>query len=338
MERKYYDILTDELRWKLERSTLYDIWKKLKEKDEREALEILNEISKEFLELEISKDINILSNILIRELERVSEKKEDIKFLRRELKFLKKIRNRLNDLTNLEKRDAYISLSGKRIRYKKVLRDTLNLLKDLKAKLIENVEKEDFINALLYYSEYMKNVYRAISLLSLKQIRSFSKALKVDPLTGLLNRRVLPYILRDVLELSLYTETPFSIAMVDIDNFKKINDTYGHLFGDKVLKEVAKIIKKNLRRSDYAFRYGGEEFLILMPSTELKDAVRILEKIRKEVENTPICWQGKEIRVTISVGVCSDVYNGLKSPEEYIKCADEKLYLAKRTGKNRVVF
>ncbi|AAC06589.1 GGDEF domain-containing protein [Aquifex aeolicus] len=338
MERKYYDILTDELRWKLERSTLYDIWKKLKEKDEREALEILNEISKEFLELEISKDINILSNILIRELERVSEKKEDIKFLRRELKFLKKIRNRLNDLTNLEKRDAYISLSGKRIRYKKVLRDTLNLLKDLKAKLIENVEKEDFINALLYYSEYMKNVYRAISLLSLKQIRSFSKALKVDPLTGLLNRRVLPYILRDVLELSLYTETPFSIAMVDIDNFKKINDTYGHLFGDKVLKEVAKIIKKNLRRSDYVFRYGGEEFLILMPSTELKDAVRILEKIRKEVENTPICWQGKEIRVTISVGVCSDVYNGLKSPEEYIKCADEKLYLAKRTGKNRVVF
>jgi len=338
MERGYFEFLTGEAIGELEGSTLYDLWKKLKERNEKEALDILMDISKEILEVEVSKDIDIISNILIRELERITEKKEDFNFLKGELKFLRKIRNRLNDLTSLENKDASIYISGKKIKYKRVLKKTLKLLKKLKENLIQNLEKEDFINALLYYSEYIKNVYRVISLLSLKRISSFSKALKVDPLTGLLNRRVLPFILRDVLELSMYTEAPFSIAMIDIDDFKKINDTYGHLFGDKVLREVAKTIKKNLRRSDYVFRYGGEEFLTLMPSTELKDAVKVLEKVRKEVEETPICWKGEETKVTISVGICSDVYNGSKSPEDYINCADQKLYIAKKTGKNKVVF
>jgi len=337
MEKKTGEISKEELVRELEKSTLYDLWKQLKEHNEEEALDKLNEIAKDFLELEVSKDIDILRNVLIRELEKITENKEDVSFLRRELKFLKNVWKRLNDLTTLENKEASVYYTGGKVKYSDVLKNTLKLLKNLKVKLIENIEKEDFINALLYYSEYMKNVYRVISLLSIKQIKSFSKAIKVDPLTGLLNRRVLPYILKDVLELSMYSESPFSIAMVDIDNFKQINDTYGHLFGDKVLKEVAKIIRKNLRKSDYVFRYGGEEFLILMPSTEPKSAMRILERIRKEVEEAPLHWKGKEVRITISVGVCSDIFDGTKNTEDYIKCADEKLYIAKKTGKNKVV-
>jgi len=164
-----------------------------------------------------------------------------------------------------------------------------------------------------------------------------NEELRKDPLTGLLSRRYLYPIFKDILDLSYYTEMPFSVALMDIDNFKKINDEYGHLVGDCVLKKTANVIKVALRKSDYIFRCGGEEILVLMPSSGKEKAFNILEGIRKKVEEGIFNCNGKRVKVTASIGICSDISNGIKLPENYISCADKKLYIAKRTGKNKVV-
>jgi diguanylate cyclase (GGDEF)-like protein len=123
--------------------------------------------------------------------------------------------------------------------------------------------------------------------------------------------------------------------MADLDYFKKINDTFGHLAGDEALKHFVNIIKRNLRKSDYVFRIGGEEFLILLPNTELKDAAEIVERIRKDLEESPLYYDGKEIKLTASFGLAEVDKN--KYISEIIKEADEKLYKAKELGRNRVV-
>jgi len=123
--------------------------------------------------------------------------------------------------------------------------------------------------------------------------------------------------------------------MADLDYFKKINDTFGHLAGDEALKHFVKIIKRNLRKSDYVFRIGGEEFLILLPNTELKDAVEIVERIRKNLEENLLHYDGKEIKLTASFGLVEVDKN--KYINEIIKEADEKLYKAKELGRNKVV-
>lgn len=156
-----------------------------------------------------------------------------------------------------------------------------------------------------------------------------------DFLTGLLNRRALNQILNKHLEISEFTGQPMSLVITDIDFFKKINDTYGHLAGDAVLKHFASILKENLRKSDYVFRLGGEEFLILLPNTSLEEARRISENLRQKVENSPLSYEDKIIRFTASFGI-SELHNH-KHIDEIIKDADEKLYKAKREGRNRIV-
>ncbi len=122
----------------------------------------------------------------------------------------------------------------------------------------------------------------------------------------------------------------FSVIIFDIDNFKLLNDTYGHLVGDSVLKSIAKEIKRVIRRSDILGRYGGEEFLIILPKT--KDPYSVAEKIRKVIESMDL---EKGIRVTISVG--GTVYKKGDTVDSIISRADEALYLAKQSGKNQTV-
>lgn len=160
--------------------------------------------------------------------------------------------------------------------------------------------------------------------------------MSIDPLTKTLNRRSFEAIFQKLLEISKITNAPISLAVADLDHFKKINDTYGHLAGDEALKHFVSIVKKNLRKSDYVFRLGGEEFVILLPSTGLKDAVKIVERIRKEVESHPLHYDGKEIKLTASFGLVEADID--KYINEIIKEADEKLYKAKELGRNRVVF
>ncbi len=148
-----------------------------------------------------------------------------------------------------------------------------------------------------------------------------------DPLTGLANRRLMDIMIEKSLARVRRLKTSLSVIMLDIDHFKKYNDTYGHTAGDNLLVQVAKLILKMTRQIDLAVRYGGEEFLVLLPETELTRASEVAERIRKTVE-------GKTV-VTISLGV-SSYHKGIEKEEDLIKKADEALYKAKQKGRNRV--
>jgi len=208
-------------------------------------------------------------------------------------------------------------------------------------KLEENIRflclKGDFVAAHSNYLRYMRTTYGLISLISFDELRFLDEELKRDPLTGALSRRVLKGIFKGILELSLISEIPFTVALIDVDNFKKVNDTYGHKIGDCVLRKLVEVLRKNLRKGDYLFRYGGEEFLLVIPSAGKKEGKMILEKLRKKVEETKFLCDGHELQVTVSIGAYSGVYDGGTPYYEYIKLADENLYKAKRSGKNKVI-
>ena len=153
----------------------------------------------------------------------------------------------------------------------------------------------------------------------------------IDGLTGLYNRRHLMEVLSQEFEEGKRYSTNLSFIMLDIDDFKSINDLYGHQKGDMVLKEIGKLLKRNLRSTDIVGRYGGEEFAIILPQTDIKGARITAERIRKQVEKHR--FEGLN-RVTISLGVSSN--KNCNSIDELIKRADNALYSAKRKGKNRV--
>jgi len=158
-----------------------------------------------------------------------------------------------------------------------------------------------------------------------------------DYLTELYNRRFGMRKLREMVVLAERESKPVSIAMVDIDDFKKVNDTYGHLAGDYILREIAKIIRENIRESDLAMRYGGEEFLIAFYDADGELSFPALERIRSLVENHEFVFEGKRIDVTVSIGVAVFSPEEKVSVEEIVERADRSLYDAKRSGKNRVV-
>lgn len=161
----------------------------------------------------------------------------------------------------------------------------------------------------------------------------------IDGLTQLYNRRCIMENYRTEFNKAVRYTSDFSLLMLDIDNFKVINDSYGHLTGDLVLKTLSNILKSNIRNIDLPGRYGGEEFLLLLPGTAKENARIVAERIREQVEKHPFKTLGGErITITISQGLCdmNDVEN--KSNElELIKIADSRLYQAKKTGKNKVV-
>ena len=128
---------------------------------------------------------------------------------------------------------------------------------------------------------------------------------------------------------------PVACLLIDIDHFKKINDFHGHLAGDFVLKELARIVQGRIRRDEVFARYGGEEFAIVLPETNLEGAKMLAEGLREKVESSRFVFQGEQIRVTISIGV-SMLVDTDRTSVDLIKSADAKLYEAKRGGRNRV--
>jgi two-component system cell cycle response regulator len=157
----------------------------------------------------------------------------------------------------------------------------------------------------------------------------------IDGLTQIYNKRYyLETLEREISRAHRYRRE-LSMIMFDIDHFKKINDTYGHLAGDYVLKQLASVVKSRIRREDTMSRYGGEEFAIVLPEVDAYNANQTAEKIRKLVEKTVFKFEDTKIPVTISVGVCS-INQDTKDPAEFIKKADEKLYQAKSAGRNQV--
>jgi diguanylate cyclase (GGDEF)-like protein len=156
-----------------------------------------------------------------------------------------------------------------------------------------------------------------------------------DALTGLYNRRHFENTVeREFMRTQRYGGD-LTISIIDIDFFKKINDTYGHLCGDYVLKEVAYIIIDNFRKTDFVFRYGGEEFVVLLTETNLEQSKIPMERLRKTVENYKFSYNNQNIKLTISAGVAC---NKKQSVQEFIDSADKSLYQAKESGRNKVVF
>lgn len=152
-------------------------------------------------------------------------------------------------------------------------------------------------------------------------------------LTKLYNRRYLLEYGETVFNESTKNGVPCSCIALDIDFFKKVNDTYGHLIGDEVLKHVAEIMMKSVRDTDIVTRYGGEEFVILAPSTTLESAVKIAERIRREIETNPYEMKDKLIHITVSIGIAE--YGRLSTFEELLDEADKALYVAKESGRNQ---
>ncbi|MEW6188427.1 MAG: diguanylate cyclase, partial [Thermodesulfobacteriota bacterium] len=169
---------------------------------------------------------------------------------------------------------------------------------------------------------------------SLENARLFELA-TTDGLTKLYIQRYFHFLLDQELHRSLRHSQPLSLVMMDIDNFKKINDTYGHLSGDEVLCQVAGTIRTNCRTEDLPARYGGEEFVLLLPATDQDGALAAAEKIRRAVEEMAVPVGVKKLQVTISLGVA--VFPTMAADKtSLIRCADQALYAAKRAGKNRV--
>ena len=158
-----------------------------------------------------------------------------------------------------------------------------------------------------------------------------------DALTGLNNRRFLDHQLNLTMARHIRGGPVLSLLLVDIDHFKRVNDTYGHDAGDEVIREFAKRLSLNVRAIDMACRYGGEEFVVLMPETTPADAMHIAERVRAQVAEAPfVLHDGRELDVTVSVGVSTSTGLG-DSPEALMKRADEGVYEAKTLGRNRVI-
>lgn len=155
-----------------------------------------------------------------------------------------------------------------------------------------------------------------------------------DKLTELKNRLGLHSDYRRYLQ-KISEKSPLSIIMCDIDFFKKVNDTYGHNAGDAILVHVSKILSAHIRGCDGAYRWGGEEFIMLLEGTNLSEAAELAERIRLAVANSVCHFENQELRVTMSFG-CGEI-SAARVMEDNIKIADERLYRAKKTGRNRVV-
>ncbi|WP_137133029.1 PleD family two-component system response regulator [Rhizobium sp. FY34] len=159
-----------------------------------------------------------------------------------------------------------------------------------------------------------------------------------DGLTGLNNRRYLDNHLKTLFNRAAVRGRPLSVCITDIDRFKQVNDTYGHDIGDEVLKEFAKRIRTTVRGADLACRYGGEEFVVVMPDTDGTSATAIAERLRRIIEQAPfdLPGTGLTLNITASLGIATNL-SGLDTPEQLMKQADKALYEAKNQGRNRVV-
>lgn len=215
------------------------------------------------------------------------------------------------------------------------------------------LNEENILGAVVAYSNIEKLLQKDIdyliqltrqSGLTIQRANVYAEVLKyatMDALTGLNNRRQFEIRLNQEVANSKRNNKPLCCMMIDVDYFKKVNDTYGHAAGDCVLKTVSEVIKNEIREYDIACRYGGEEFFIILPQTKLAEATSVAERLRKVIEETKMDIKEASvegisyIKVTASVGVCE--YNNTMTPAAFSQKADKALYEAKTTGRNRVI-
>ncbi|MCD4670106.1 MAG: diguanylate cyclase [Actinomycetia bacterium] len=208
--------------------------------------------------------------------------------------------------------------------------ETEDIIKGFKAKAVDYVTKP--FNSYELLARVKTHLELKISKNLLEDKNKLLKTLSItDGLTGLHNHRYIVDALSQRISESRRYGQPLSIGMFDIDYFKKINDKYGHIFGDKVLIKISSVIEETIRKVDIAGRYGGEEFLIVMPCTESSGAYTTAERIRESIER--IKWDRDGLKITISGGVCEFKD---EDSEKLIKKADKLLYKGKKSGRNRI--
>lgn len=217
----------------------------------------------------------------------------------------------------------------------------LTAIQDMNAK-IQGLEKgaNDYIVKPFNPEELLARVkvHLNIKILQdeLKQKNELLHKLSItDELTRIYNRRYFIQRLKEEFQRAVRYSEKLALIIVDLDNFKQINDAYGHQCGDKILYQVAKLMKEQLRGCDVLGRYGGEEFIILLPYTDCKGAFALSERIRNLIEKYSFKVGKNKINVTLSAGIISYPEYKAESYENFIKKADEGLYTAKKTGKNR---
>ncbi|HYA85914.1 MAG TPA: GGDEF domain-containing protein [Nitrospirota bacterium] len=190
---------------------------------------------------------------------------------------------------------------------------------------------------LLHHNAIISTIISSINIALEKNlnIQQLESAAIIDPLTFCYNRRALDTFVENDIAYAKRNGTELSVIMLDLDDFKLINDVHGHLAGDEVLKAISKLISSMVRKSDYLVRYGGEEFVLVLPDSTLYSAVEVAHKIRKVIENHRVPFDGKSIAMSASFGVAAleDKQDGSFLLHE----ADERLYRAKSLGKNTVV-
>jgi diguanylate cyclase (GGDEF)-like protein len=207
--------------------------------------------------------------------------------------------------------------------WKKIIKHKNNLNKELKRN----------VGILVATLDYLTNITNEISSPKITKddnIETSAKMATTDPLTGLYSKNVFDISLEKEIIKSIRYKKALSLIIIDIDDFKFINDTYGHQEGDKILIKLVKIINNNLRKADFFARYGGEEFVVIMPETPIEKAVAVSERIRKNVFKS---LKIKNQNISISIGV-STLSKKTNSAYDLIKHADDALYKAKKNGKN----
>lgn len=176
-----------------------------------------------------------------------------------------------------------------------------------------------------------------------EEVKRLSELVSTDPLTNLFNYRHFSHTLDQELERSQRTLQSTTLIMLDVDHFKSVNDQWGHEVGNQALKLIANCIVQNIRKLDIACRYGGEEFAIILPSSEMAASVHVAERIRSAIESTPLDipladGNSEQLALTASAGLSVYSGNNIISSQQLIEAADEKLYQAKAQGRNRICF
>ena len=230
----------------------------------------------------------------------------------------------------------------------------MKILESLNPTLIVPLIQKNHLNGILLlqeriaieddtsYTEYEQS--QIMSIASLASVAINNAALLEMSSTDMMTHLKLKYyffnILTEAIDFAFLKNQNLAVLMFDIDFFKKFNDTYGHECGDFVLISVANLIKKSLRESDVASRYGGEEFTILLPDTGKTEAILVAERIRSTIDEHDFVYNNQHLHVTISVGVSVfDVNTNLvNSPNEFVNQADQGLYMSKSNGRNKVTY
>jgi len=189
--------------------------------------------------------------------------------------------------------------------------------------------------------QFIRNDERLLSILALQAAVSINNARMyemaiTDDLTKLYSKRHFIIRLQEEVEKARRYDRPLSLLFVDIDHFKEFNDTYGHQLGDRALQHLGGVIKKTTRAADISGRYGGEEFVIILPETARESALILAERLRKNIEKQSFVSRGNEYRITVSIGI-GEYKAKMTSPSQLISEADKNLYKAKQKGRNRVV-